>query len=350
MYSEARRPTRRLSAVPARSRATLALLLVAVIGLPLAACGKKGDPLPPLRTTPAAATDLSVRQQGRLLFFDVAYPATTVSGTALDGVEAIELFVMTKPLPAGRKDTDPWPTAEPAEFEAAAKSLLKLSGSDLGAAVAGDRVQFELPLASPLPSPPVASIYAVRAIKGDEQSTLSNRVTMVASEPVAPPRDLDAQAQADGVLITWSSDASAAQGYDVFRREAQSRGYGGAIGRVPGTETRYLDRSARFGSRYIYTVRTVANALPLVHSDPAGEREVTYEDRYAPAPPTELLALAERGSVRLRWQASPANDVKGYFLWRRDPAKGPATAKPARSRKAVAPPARPSDAWTRSEP
>jgi len=300
-------------------RAAFALTLVFAL-LPAIGCGKKGDPLPPLRTIPLPTTDLAVRQQGRIILFDLAYPTTTSSGMALDGIDALELYAMTKNLPEAAPAGTPWPSAEPAEFEAAGKLLQRFSGADLQAAVAGDRLQFQLPLASPLPAAPTATIYAVRAVKAAETSGYSNRVTLVAREPGSPPKALAVQAQPDGIRLEWESDATA-QAFDIFRRDAQSKVYGPAIGRVPGGERTFLDQKAQFGNRYIYTVRAVANANPLIHSDPAGEREVEYEDRFAPPVPTNLIALGERGSVRLRWDASRAPDVLGYVVYRKDPSR-----------------------------
>ena len=302
---------------PVSLRVALGLSLVLAV-LPIVGCGKKGEPLPPLRTIPLPTTDLSVYQQGRLILFDLAYPSTTLSGLPLGGIDTLELYAMTKPLPPDAGAA--WPSAEPAEFEAAGKLLQRFSGADLQAAVAGDRLQFQLPLASPLPSSPLATIYAVRSTKAGETSNYSNRVTLVAREPMAPPKGLAVEAQADGIHLRWESDA-AAQGFDIFRRDAQNKSYGQAIARVPGGERVFVDQTASYGNNYIYTVRAVANANPLVHSDPAGEREVGYEDRYAPPVPGNILALGERGTVRLRWDASPGTDVAGYLIWRKDPAR-----------------------------
>lgn len=305
---------------PGRFRRAACGLTLALALLPLAACGKKGDPMPPLRTIPLPTTDLTVRQQGRLIFFDLAYPNVTVSGMALDGIDALELYAMTKPIPPGTPPGTPWPSAETAEFEAAGKLLQRFSGADLQSQVAGDRLQFQLPLAETLPATPTATIYAVRAVKGAETSSYSNRVTLVAREPMAPPRNLAVEAQADGIRVGWESEPGA-EGFDIFRRDAQSKSYGQAIARVPGGDRNFIDKTAAFGNRYIYTVRAVATANPLVHSDPAGEREVGYEDRFAPPTPGSLIALGERGAVRLRWDASAAADLRGYLVFRKDPGR-----------------------------
>ena len=311
---------------PRRLAALIALALTASV---LAnACGKKGDPLPPLRNIPLTTTDLTVSQQGRQILLDMAYPATTISGMALGGIDAVELVELVKPAPpapvpaedAEDAEPAPLPSADAREMEGAGSTLLTLRGSELAAAVVGDRLQIRLPLAEPLPAEPVANIFAVRTVKGDEISAISNRVSLVPIAPPAAPSSLEARATAGGIELTWEA-AEDTQGFDVFRRDAQVRGYGEAIQRVGGDQRRYLDSGARYDQRYIYTVRTVANVDPLIHSDEAGEREVEYEDVFAPPLPANIVALAERASIRLRWESSSADDVAGYVIFRREPGR-----------------------------
>ncbi len=313
----------------------LAVLLLTTIGIAAGGCGKKGDPQPPLRNIPLTTTDLEVRQQGGQILFEMGYPATTVSGMTLGGIDAVELLELIKPMPEGWQPTPvaaaeseepdaeaptPLPSADPREFEVAASTLLTLRGSELAAAVVGDRIQIRLPLADPLPADPTANIFAVRTLKADETSAISNRVTLVPIEPPAPPRNLQAQGTADGIELTWDADAEAL-GFEVFRRDAQVRGYGETSLRLDGGRRRLVDTTARFGERYIYTVRTIAGVDPLIYSDEAGEREVDYVDRFAPPLPENLVALAERAAIRLRWAASVADDVAGYIIYRREPGR-----------------------------
>ncbi len=304
-----------------RKDPVVALLLAATVTL--VACGKKGDPLPPLRNVPLGTKDLTVRQQGRQILLDMAYPATTVSGMTLGGIDAVELLELIKPVPPAPTEGEepaPLPSAEAREIKAAARTLLTLSGAELTAAVVGDRIQLRLPLAEPLPAEPMANIFAVRTIKGDETSTVSNRVTLVPISPPAPPSNLQARPTAGGIELTWAA-AGDTDGFDVFRRDAQIRGYGEPLQRVDGDQRRYLDEGARFDKRYIYTVRTVAGVDPLIYSDEAGEREIEYVDRFAPPLPKNLVALAERAAIRLRWEPSTADDVAGYVIYRREPGR-----------------------------
>jgi len=51
----------------------------------------------------------------------------------------------------------------------------------------------------------------------------------------------------------------------------------------------------------------------------AAEREIDYQDRFPPVPPTDLAALPEVGKVRLVWRFSPSPDTVGYKIYRQDP-------------------------------
>ena len=293
----------------------LAVLLVA---LPLiAACGKMGDPMPPLRTDPKRTEDLTVRQEGRLLLLEMSVPSLTSSGLALDGIDAVELWELVKPT------TDPATPPSPidaAELEATGGVLMTVRGDELEAARTADRVLIRLPLADPLPEEDLAHYFAVTTLRGKERSAISNLVAMVPIEPPGPPGELALEGLEDGVRVAWTTDSSA-EGFEIFRREAQERGYGEALGRANGEARDYLDKSAEYGRRYIYTVRTAARISPPILSAPAGEREIDYRDTFPPPLPENFVGLGERNQARLRWDASKAPDVAGYVLYRKEPGR-----------------------------
>ncbi|MEE8523571.1 MAG: fibronectin type III domain-containing protein [Thermoanaerobaculia bacterium] len=294
----------------------IALLAVLAAAFGLAGCGLKGDPQPPLSTVPIRTQDFGLRQQGTWILFEMGYPQTTAGGMVLGGIDAVELLQQVKPAPGGQP-----PTLDVREFEVTAEELLTLSGAELAAAVTGDRIQFRLPLSEDLPQETTANIFGVRTVKGDEASAISNLVPISPVEPPPPPADLEITALAQGVELRWSAAEEDTEGFDVYRREARVRGYGDAVGRAAGDARRFVDRGARYGNRYIYTVRTVAGTAPLIQSADAGEREIEYVDRFAPPLPRNFVALAERASVRLRWDPSTAEDVAGYVLYRREPGR-----------------------------
>jgi hypothetical protein len=83
-----------------------ACLLAAAVLLvvPLAACGKQGDPEPPLRHVPTATQGLVVSQRGHELLLQLPYPTTTTAGQALAGLERVEVYRLLRPVPEGDLD------------------------------------------------------------------------------------------------------------------------------------------------------------------------------------------------------------------------------------------------------
>ena len=69
-------------------RARAAFLLLAL----LPACGKKGDPLPPLRPTPAAVSGLRVAQRGEQVEITFTAPRASTDGARLPVLE-VEILV-----------------------------------------------------------------------------------------------------------------------------------------------------------------------------------------------------------------------------------------------------------------
>lgn len=295
----------------------LALLLGAAAG-----CGNQGDPAPPLRSVPAATSDLRVRQQGDRLLLDFTFPQVTPAGIALGGISSVEVWEAVQPAP---REGKPVPI-DPRVFQAAAAQKLTLGQQDLGPATFGNRILIPLPLPGPAPAPgtpPEARFYAVRTTgpTGD-RSDFSNQVAIVPGTPPAAPERLSATARPDGVLVEWSGTEGAAN-YNVYRRGADERSLGQPIHTAGPQERSWLDSTARLGQSYIYGVTAVLSPgggqEPLVESAVASEQEVRYQDRFPPPPPLELVALAEGGRVRLVWRAAEAEDLAGYYVYRRGP-------------------------------
>ncbi len=292
-----------------------ALLLVVLSGvLLLTACGKKGDPLPPIRLIPAETRDLSIHQQGNLLIFRMQYPQSTAAGEVLPGLDEVEVWRLEAPLP----DPSRPPEIDPRLFVAEAEKLFGLRGPELEAAVTGDRIETRMP--APPAREAVLDVFAIRTLSSTgEASAVSNLVSLVLAPGAPPPQNAQVEATADGVLVTWTPPDWTVLGYNLYRRPSTERAFGEPLARIPPQADRHLDDTAVFGQRYIYTLRAIKAEDPLVESDAAAESEIDFQDRFAPPAPTEVVALGESASARLVWEASPAADTAGYRIYRRDP-------------------------------
>jgi fibronectin type 3 domain-containing protein len=182
---------------------------------------------------------------------------------------------------------------------------------------------------------PLATYFAVRTYgKNGERSDFSNIVPVVPKAPPAAPQQVTTTPRGDGIQVEWAPVAGTVAGYNVYRRGAQERSNGKPIHTSGTTEKSWLDTTAKFGQDYIYSVTALSQLQPPIESAIGSEHEVHYVDRFAPPPPTELVALAEAGRVRLVWRASEADDVAGYIVYRREDETGKlerVTAKPVES-------------------
>ncbi len=223
---------------------------------------------------------------------------------------------------------------DPKQFERLAKPRLVLTSKDLGAATLGKLLVADLPLPEPLPATTEGGTtrdYAVRTYgpKGD-RSAFSNQALLKPKTPPQAPEGVTTAPQADGILVEWKAVPDTG-GYAVYRRAATERFSSKPLAVVRPPATRYLDRTARFGQSYIYSVTAVDPKQPLVESEIKAEQEIHYVDRYPPPVPEELVAVAEAGRVRLVWQKSDAPDLAGYIVYRKGAATGEfvrLTAKP----------------------
>ena len=83
-----------------RGSRVLFLLLVCVV--PLAACGKKGPPLPPFSRVPAPPANPQAARVGDDVYVWFTVPSANVGGQSPADVSAIELFAVTSVIaPSG---------------------------------------------------------------------------------------------------------------------------------------------------------------------------------------------------------------------------------------------------------
>jgi hypothetical protein len=344
----------RLSAAgPAAVLAGLALL---------AACGKRGDPLPPFPKTPQPVAGLALAQRGDGLIVTYEVPRLTTAGQRLPVLD-VELQ---------RAD------AEGDFGKIAQKSRTRVAP--------GEAVETRLPL----PPPGTEVRVAVRAISSGQASTLTPVVTLTSRPPPPPPRGLAARLTEDGVALSWTvpdmpaspspSPAPAAAspsppaaspspaaaspsppadaphapavspapspspapgtpaspsspspsptptptptpppppGTWIYRRE-QGGSYARPLNPAPVSHPTgsYADDAARPGQELCYVVRTVVSREPKVESEESNEACLAVRDVKAPKAPSGLTALAREGAIELSWSPVSDPDVAHLRVYR----------------------------------
>src|SRR6185436_14133068 len=168
-------PLKTGNAVARLGRWTLALAALA-----LSACGKRGDPLPPLPVTPQAVGGLKLAQRGDMLEISYTTPRATTGGARL-GLLDIEIL---------RADAA-------GDLQKTAGDFQKTAKKSKRRAAPGE----SLTETSPLPAPGTTVRVAARAIDRGRVSALSAVVTLVVQAPPPAPHDLVAQLKEESVAI-----------------------------------------------------------------------------------------------------------------------------------------------------
>lgn len=197
---------------PPRTRAGALPVLAVALGvgltLGLSACGKKGDPLPPIRQIPETP-DLRASQRGPRLLLSLPYPSTTAAGTSLPGVAAVTVWSAPWSVPAEIAKPEPM---DARQFESIARQVHALEGAELEEAVRGGRIAVELPLADVAAreepvredeQPMVTVAVKTRGPSG-EDSAFSRPASFVVVDAPEPPTGLSAEGESEGVRLAWS--------------------------------------------------------------------------------------------------------------------------------------------------
>src|SRR5687768_11185482 len=179
--------------------ARLKRLAIVMVSL-LLACGKRGDPRPPVPVIPQAASDLVVTQRGSNVILSWSYPALSTSGQSLGPVRSVVVYRYVEELPvpvAGRDpatvlpgDIDPTvpepialfakvPALTPAQFTRLRQRIDSIEGANLPGATVGTRLIFEdRPAFRTSDGRPVRITYAVVTEGLSAESEPSNLVTI----------------------------------------------------------------------------------------------------------------------------------------------------------------------------
>src|SRR5256885_10321848 len=80
---------------------------LALVVILFVACGKRGDPKPPVPIIPKATSDLVVTQRGTHIMLAWSYPSLTTSGKSLAKFSRVVVYRYVEPLPVAPTGRDP---------------------------------------------------------------------------------------------------------------------------------------------------------------------------------------------------------------------------------------------------
>jgi hypothetical protein len=321
--------------IPARRGAAVAgLVLVTAV---MAACGKRGDPLPPLRPVPARIADLRATRTAAGVTVTLTVPTANTDGTTPVAVDRIEIYSVIGATaapsptpaqivanPANRRATFPVQVPVPAPSSAAAAppastdSPQSRTSAAAMAPAPGDPISWTDPSAATA-TPDTAVHYVAVAVVGrgrGRRSPLSPVVT-VPFGPLPPaPVDVKATNDETAIHVTWTPPV-AGDTYVVltsagpFDAAAAQRASEAPLPAPP------FSMPVEFGHERCFAVRTIHTAgSTTIEGGLSAPGCVTPVDVYPPAAPANLQAIQEGSAVTLTWTAPDAKDLAGYVILR----------------------------------
>jgi hypothetical protein len=327
-------------------RKALAALVLFVVPIVLA-CGKRGDPHPPVPVIPKATTDLLVTQRADQVILSWSYPALTTAGRSLTAVRRISIFRYDEELPASAVGRDPnqilpgdidptipqdvalfakVPTIPQAQFIKLGHRIESIEKANLASVTAGAQLLFtDRPPLRSGNGRPVRVTYAVVTEGETARSDFSNLAILVPLPVATPPAGLTATPKPEGVVLAWQEpktsvrgqDAPVISGYRVYRTapgEALTE-LATPLNPAPARVTTYTD-TPPYGEHEYRVTAVAAEGPPLLQSNPSEPVRATFKDLVAPPVPASITALIEPKLVRLLWEPVDAPDLAGYRLYR----------------------------------
>ena len=157
----------------------------------LVACGKRGDPKPPVPVIPAATTDLVVTQLADRVLLSWSYPAHSTAGRSLASVRRISIYRYEESLSTAPGANAP--TIAEAQFTRLSKKVESIEKANLAGASVGSRLLFsDTPPLRSSDGGPVRLTYAVVTEGEEARSQPSNLAVIVPLAASVPPLDVKA--------------------------------------------------------------------------------------------------------------------------------------------------------------
>ena len=281
----------------------------------LNACGKIGDPLPPIPRSRLNVDELSVEQQGTQLI--LSFPFTRTTRTRLQRVD-IYRYVESPSAPQGL----------PIEtFSEKAHVIHSIAADQVP--LNNSRITYNDGLDMRIEQQNLRYRYAVRMINTTGQAAdFSNYAMIVPLFSLSlPPTGLQTKQRETQIEITWdlpkanmneTTPANIA-GYNIYRRSGESV-Y--RLNPEPLREPRFIDRNFQFGANYQYTVRSLsfrpstASLSEAIESNDSAPFDYTPKDTFPPAPPKPVTIASINNLVSLFWPLNAEPDIAGYNIYR----------------------------------
>lgn len=293
----------------------------AALTMMVAACGHKGNPVPPDRPMPPAVEAFEIDRSGPKVTLRFTVPVPDPESQAPRILERVDVYAMSKPA------ADPAPT--PAELAIAAHLFSKVDAPvppkpSAATPAEAELVSGTLTLTDTLPASPAdgttVRYYAVQAVNGRRRGPLSPILKVSPNVTLDVPANVGVAYDERGLSLTWAPGAT---GVRFVLDETDSTGaHPKRVTSAP-LDTPQFEAPVEFGKARCFVVRAIQmTAGVTVIGEGAAPVCVTPVDRFPPPAPSDTVALALDAAVEVSWTASTASDVAGYVILRAEGTNG----------------------------
>jgi hypothetical protein len=245
----------------------------------------------PLLNIPNRVTDLAAVQRGATVIYQFNLPALTTEGKQAR-IGRVELRIGDAGSPFNLS-----------AWEENAKRIDVEVGRD-------QHVRGEMG-AAPWVGKEVVLAVKVYGPSDKRDAGWSNLMMITVVSPLATPSDVAAVAVAEGVRVTWKGPPGQ---YQVLRRMEPENDFA-LVGTVEANH--WIDTATEYKKKYEYQVLSVRKTGTVdVQSDLSEIVSVTPIDKFPPAVPTGLNAIAAAEGVELVWDRNTEPDLAVYRLYR----------------------------------
>jgi len=299
-----------------RSRVAISLfILIAVISVFSAGCGKRGAPVPPKERV-LQRVEVAGYQRGSQVILSWQMPVRNAPKTSVLNISRADIYRLAEPANA---------PLQLSEEEFANRSTLiaamPITDADfaLKTLTYRDTLQFAGQAAR--------LRYAIRFVNGSGQKAgFSNSLLIEPTSKVAAaPNSLSAEPTQDAVKLKWQAPAAnvdgstpvSVLGYYVFRSNSDKE-TAKPLNKTPIAGTSFDDEFFEFGKEYYYFVRAVSvgtRAEP-VESAEFNVHKFNPIDPFPPTAPSAITLAASPTIISIFFAVNPEKDIAGYKIYR----------------------------------
>lgn len=283
---------------------------IAAAVLVMAACGKRGPPLPPLRPIPARVADFTADVRHGTVTLRFTVPDRNLDETQPVAIDGIEIYRAT--AHAGAPGVPAGQIVRPEQL----------------VTTIGVRTAADPPGGAARPAPGEGAVYVARLPEAGAEGSWRYVVLGVAGGRRGPPSAVaeipltialeppaSVQVSYDERSWTISWPTSAGESYQALDVTAGAEGLEVLSAGPVQVGTHVMP--VTFGLRRCFAVRTIkVEGIVTLVSEPGEPACETAEDRFPPAAPSRLVATTSAEAVALEWLPSASSDVTGYLVLR----------------------------------